>query len=71
MKRRRVPPRITPAQVAEATGWTTEHARGVLRRAGILEEDGPHRFAVSRAKLQARLVDVYEDVYSHFVLDGD
>lgn len=70
MSRRRVPPMLSVAQIAEATGYTTDAARGLLRRNGLLERDGPRRWAVRRSRLRERLPDVFEDVYEFFELGG-
>jgi len=65
-----LPSYVTPADIAEAhepptkdlRRKMTREIRKRLRRAGILEADGPHRFHVAMSRLRERLPEYYERV---------
>lgn len=63
-----VPPLLTPAQVGKACRMSRRKAKSWLRRAGILELHGKH-WVVSEARLRERLPDVYDRVFTVFVLE--
>jgi hypothetical protein len=65
VRRRKVPPQITTAQIAAATGWDTDTVRRKLRRAGILRRDG-RRYVVGRKRLEDWDQEVYQDVFAYF-----
>jgi hypothetical protein len=63
-----VPPYITPAEIGKICKMTTKAARGMLRRAGILERLGGV-WVVDESRLRERLPPVYDRVFAWFVLE--
>lgn len=63
-----IPAYLTPALIAAAAKEDTRSVRSKIRRAGILEQDGPHRYQVAASRLRERLPEYYERVVGHLAL---
>lgn len=62
-----MPPYLRPSLVGKACNISRKEARGMLRRAGILERLGGH-WVVGESRLRERLPEVYDRVYTHITL---
>lgn len=67
MTERRMPPTITPLDVAKAFRVTKKRARGWMRSAGILEKDARGNYFAHESAMHEKRPDMYQRVYSHLV----
>ena len=68
MSERKVPPQLTVAQIAQATGWSVKVVRARYKEMGLLKRTLGRLWRVSRRQLMTRDPDVWEDVFAHFEL---
>lgn len=69
MSASRVPPYLTPGQIAKVTGQTARGVKKMLQRIGIAEQHGT-QWVVGESRLRERLPEVYDRVFAAYEL-GD